>query len=116
MFTFFVAGVVAGWGGCWSPKRVRFAELSDEAVSALPDGELSEAGRRAAGPRHTRWMARQAVVGDEDRVRGVPPIRPNYRPRLAESGALISCTTRRHPGGTPSRLAEDVLPGIVKKR
>lgn len=78
-----------------SPKRVRFAELSGEAMSALLDGDLSEAGRMAgvplteyfltdrarwlwrfrldqmaADPRHARWMVRQAVIGDGGAVVG----------------------------------------------
>ncbi|MEU5836082.1 GNAT family protein [Streptomyces diacarni] len=85
---------------CWepfarSPKCVRFIELSGGVMSALLDGDLSEAGRvagvslteyfvtgrarwlwryrlsqMAADPDHARWMVRQAVVGDEGLVVG----------------------------------------------
>lgn len=78
-----------------SPKRVRFVELSGGTMSALLDGDLSEAGKMAgvslteyfvtdrarwlwrfrldqmaADPGHARWMVRQAVVGDEGLVVG----------------------------------------------
>lgn len=78
-----------------SPKCVRFVELSGEAMAALLDGDLSEAGRvvgislteyfvtdrarwlwqfrldqMAADPGQARWMVRQAVVGDNGRVVG----------------------------------------------
>ncbi|MFP8940597.1 GNAT family N-acetyltransferase [Streptomyces fenghuangensis] len=78
-----------------SPKRVRFVELSDGAMFALLDGDLSRASRMAgvslseyfvtdraqwlwqfrldqiaADPGHARWMVRQAVVGDRGLVVG----------------------------------------------
>ncbi|WP_251075214.1 GNAT family N-acetyltransferase [Streptomyces sp. ISL-12] len=78
-----------------SPKHVRFAELSGEAMSALLDGDLSEAGRLAGVPlteyfltdrarwlwryrldqmaadaSRARWMVRQAVIGDGGLVVG----------------------------------------------
>ncbi|MBA8826303.1 RimJ/RimL family protein N-acetyltransferase [Saccharopolyspora lacisalsi] len=78
-----------------SPKRVRFAVLSGETMSALLGGDLAEAGRTAGialpeyfatdrarwlwrfrldqmatDPGRARWMARQAVVGDEGLVVG----------------------------------------------
>jgi RimJ/RimL family protein N-acetyltransferase len=78
-----------------SPKRVRFAELSGAAMSALLDGDLAEAGKAAgvaltdyfvtdaarwlwrfrlgqmaADPGRARWMVRQAVVGDGGLVVG----------------------------------------------
>ncbi|MGP4113923.1 GNAT family N-acetyltransferase [Streptomyces sp. 4N509B] len=74
---------------------MRFVELSGAVMSALLDGGLPEASRRAgvaltgyfvsdearwlwrfrlgqiaADPGNARWMARQAVVGDEGRVVG----------------------------------------------
>ena len=74
---------------------MRFVELSGRAMSALLDGDLSEAGRvsgvslteyfltdrarwlwrfrldqMAADPDHVRWMVRQAVVGDQGLVVG----------------------------------------------
>ncbi|MGW3248677.1 GNAT family N-acetyltransferase [Streptomyces sp. NPDC001070] len=78
-----------------SPKCVRFAELSGEAMSALIEGDLAEASRvagvslteyfvterarwlwqfrldqMAADPGHARWMVRQAVIGDKGLVVG----------------------------------------------
>ncbi|MFJ9615331.1 hypothetical protein [Streptomyces noursei] len=78
-----------------SPRNVRFVELSGEVMSALLDGDLSAASRMAgvtlteyfvtgrarwlwrfrlgqiaADPGRARWMARQAVVGDEGLVVG----------------------------------------------
>ncbi|AUH39650.1 GNAT family N-acetyltransferase [Streptomyces sp. CMB-StM0423] len=78
-----------------SPKRVRFVELSGGAMSALVDGDLSEASRMTGvslteyfvtdgarwlwqfrldqmvtDPDHARWMVRQAVVGDKGLVVG----------------------------------------------
>ncbi|MEU5306595.1 GNAT family N-acetyltransferase [Streptomyces noursei] len=78
-----------------SPRNVRFVELSGEVMSALLDGDLSAAsrmagvtlteyfvtgrarwlwrfrlGQMAADPGRARWMARQAVVGDEGLVVG----------------------------------------------
>lgn len=78
-----------------SPKQVRFVELSGGVMAALLDGDLPAAGRTAgvalteyfvsdqarwlwrlrlgqmaADPGHARWMARQAVVGDEGLVVG----------------------------------------------
>jgi RimJ/RimL family protein N-acetyltransferase len=78
-----------------SPKRVRFVELSGGVMSALLDGDLPAASRTAgvtlteyfisdrarwlwrfrlgqiaADPGEARWMARQAVVGDEGLVVG----------------------------------------------
>ncbi|CAL9337024.1 hypothetical protein SUDANB6_00191 [Streptomyces sp. enrichment culture] len=78
-----------------SPKRIRFVELSGGVMSALLEGDLSAAGRMAgvplteyfvtdearwlwrfrlgqmaADPGRARWMARQAVVGDEGLVVG----------------------------------------------
>ena len=87
----------ADYGGPFtrSPRRVRFVELSGGAMSALLDGDLSEAGRvagvslteyfvtdrarwlwrlrldqMAADPGRARWMVRQAVVGDNGLVVG----------------------------------------------
>ncbi len=78
-----------------SPRCVRFVELSGGAMSALLDGDLSEASRiagvslteyfvtdrarwlwrfrldqMAADPGRARWMVRQAVVGDNGLVVG----------------------------------------------
>lgn len=78
-----------------SPKHVRFVELSGGAMSALLDGDLSEASRMvgvslteyfvtdsarwlwrfrldqmAAEPGDARWLVRQAIVGDEGLVVG----------------------------------------------
>jgi [ribosomal protein S5]-alanine N-acetyltransferase len=78
-----------------SPKCVRFAELSGEAMSALLDGDLLGASRTAgvslteyflrdrarwlwnfrlaqmaSDPGQTRWMLPKAVVGDEGLVVG----------------------------------------------
>ena len=87
----------AGDGGVPAPgpRRVRFVELSGAAMSALLEGDLSEAGRvagvslteyfvtdtarwlwryrlgqMAADPGQARWMVRQAVVGDNGLVVG----------------------------------------------
>ncbi|MFI0788883.1 GNAT family N-acetyltransferase [Streptomyces lydicus] len=87
----------ADYGGPFtrSPTRVRFVELSGGAMSAVLDGDLSEASsiagvslteyfvtgrarwlwrfrldQMAADPGQARWIVPQAVVGDKGRVVG----------------------------------------------
>ncbi|HEY3684176.1 MAG TPA: GNAT family N-acetyltransferase [Streptosporangiaceae bacterium] len=114
-----------------SPKRVRFVELSGEVMKALLDGDLAQAGRvagvaltayfvtddarwlwrfrlgqMAADPGRARWMARQAVVGDQGLVVGHAGFHgPPDAAGMVEIGYAIAPEFRRR-GYARSALTE----------
>ncbi len=137
-----------------SPKNVRFVELSGEVMSVLLEGDLSAAGRMAgvtlteyfltdrarwlwqfrigqmdADPGHARWMARQAVVGDEGLVVGHagfhgPPdevgmveigysIDPRFRRRGYARAALIELLRRAAAETTVATVRATISPDNV---
>lgn len=111
--------------------RIRFVELSGEAMSALLDGDLAAAGtiagvalndyfltdrarwlwryrlgQMAADPGRARWMARQAVVGDGGLVVGHAGFHgPPDEAGMVEIGYSIAPAFRRR-GYARATLAE----------
>jgi RimJ/RimL family protein N-acetyltransferase len=129
-----------------SPKPVRFVELSGGMMSALLEGDLGAAstmagvalteyfvtdkarwlwrfrlGQIAADPGHARWMARQAVVGDDDRVIGHAGFHgPPDEVGMVEIGYFVAPDVRRQ-GYARSMLIEllhraAAEPGVARVR